>query len=861
MSLSFTLTGNERLARYLQKKNDAYQLSVKKHVWQASNILSLASWLQQTWQELQIKGLVPPKVLLTEHQSDFLWLKILKQDQENNLLNIRQTVTRIKQAWHLLQIYQISIHDPLLQYHDASKKFQEWGILFQQTCIQNHFLDKTELLAEIARLISQSLIKLPDEIILIGFLEITPELTLLIKAIEYQKTKVTIIKEQYQKTNKAYQYGFNSKEQEMRSMAQFAKKITEENKAATICFIVQHLNSLRTSLHRHFKQLFAEVEFNISSGSSLAEEPIISIIFTILKLKNKEIPLEEIGYLLRSPFVDGAIHEYYDRALLDEELRKLGVIKLTLEKFIQQSDSCPRLKKCLIQLKNISIPQNQSPTQWAAIFSNILFAMEFPGERTLNSREYQTIQHWKSLLTHFSNLSFICPTLNYHEAFSELSHMAHETIFQTQTKEANIQILGLLEVTGMHFDYCWMMEADDLNWPASAHPNPFIPHFLQRKYNMPHANAERESAFANIIMDELLTSADTIIFSYAAQDKDLSLSPSALIKNLEHIDTSPLFFHFSPCGKDSPPKFLAKGDEREVKYLEKVLDTHGPNFTEMTEIAGGTKLFKLQAACPFQAFATLRLQAIPLKEPVLGLTEAERGIALHRVLESFWNITQNHTNLCAMKDYLLKKNITDLTKSILKEMNVQKNLPQYFYVIETERLVGMILQWLMIEKKRLPFQVISQERRQTTTLGKIMFHLQIDRIDQLQDGSYVIIDYKTGLTALSQWLGDRPDEPQLPLYAILNKDKLSGVYFAQIRTKQDDYLFKGISNNKEYLLEEKSKVFNQSEWENQLISWQTILNKLSDDFASGLATVDPKNGAQTCQYCYLQSFCRIKEKE
>ena len=42
---------------------------------------------------------------------------------------------------------------------------------------------------------------------------------------------------------------------------------------------------------------------------------------------------------------------------------------------------------------------------------------------------------------------------------------------------------------------------------------------------------------------------------------------------------------------------------------------------------------------------------------------------------------------------------------------------------------------------------------------------EVDRLDRLPGGGYAIIDYKTGAVSPAQWEGDRPDAPQLPLYA------------------------------------------------------------------------------------------------
>ena len=58
-------------------------------------------------------------------------------------------------------------------------------------------------------------------------------------------------------------------------------------------------------------------------------------------------------------------------------------------------------------------------------------------------------------------------------------------------------------------------------------------------------------------------------------------------------------------------------------------------------------------------------------------------------------------------------------------------------------------------------------------------------MDVSEDGE-IIIDYKTGLAKPADWLTERPDAPQLPLYAILSQaPRLEAVAFAQVRAGKD----------------------------------------------------------------------------
>jgi RecB family exonuclease len=73
---------------------------------------------------------------------------------------------------------------------------------------------------------------------------------------------------------------------------------------------------------------------------------------------------------------------------------------------------------------------------------------------------------------------------------------------------------------------------------------------------------------------------------------------------------------------------------------------------------------------------------------------------------------------------------------------------------------------LLEEQRRAPFRVSAVEQRATIMLAPLTLNVRIDRIDELDDGTFAIVDYKTGERATSaDWFGDRLGDAQVPLYA------------------------------------------------------------------------------------------------
>jgi len=122
----------------------------------------------------------------------------------------------------------------------------------------------------------------------------------------------------------------------------------------------------------------------------------------------------------------------------------------------------------------------------------------------------------------------------------------------------------------------------------------------------------------------------------------------------------------------------------------------------------------------------------------------------------------------------------------------------------------------------------------------------------------VIVDYKTGQKSRTAWKGDRPDDPQLPLYAIKHRDDVHGVVFAVV--KQGGSGVKGEMDEAVSLIDGRNttSIGKIEDWPTHVDNWDRVLTTLADDFSAGVATVDPKNKS-SCDYCDLTTFCRRKE--
>ena len=160
-------------------------------------------------------------------------------------------------------------------------------------------------------------------------------------------------------------------------------------------------------------------------------------------------------------------------------------------------------------------------------------------------------------------------------------------------------------------------------------------------------------------------------------------------------------------------------------------------------------------------------------------------------------------------------------------------------------------EWLETERGRTPFEVVAREEKRTLEIGGLSLSGRIDRMDRLAQGGHALIDYKTGRASPKEWMEARPDDPQMPLYAVSASEQVTAVAFAKIRT--GEMKFMGFSRDPDVL----PKVKTAENWDGLLGTWRVALEELGHDFAHGDARVEPKRLPATCTHCGLQPLCWV----
>jgi probable DNA repair protein len=271
-------------------------------------------------------------------------------------------------------------------------------------------------------------------------------------------------------------------------------------------------------------------------------------------------------------------------------------------------------------------------------------------------------------------------------------------------------------------------------------------------------------------------------------------------------------------------------------------------------VRGGARVLSDQSACPFRAFARHRLAAEHLEDPAPGLDAAARGTLLHRLMKGIWDELKTKSALDAMPAAELAAIVGRAAAAAVSAAQRDHAIEDRFAELERARLARLALEWLAIERERADFEVAATEDKRTLGAGRLEFSGRIDRMDRLTGGGYALIDYKSGRVTPKYWEGERPEEPQLPLYAVNAGETVSAVAFARLKT--GGMRLMGHSRDAGVM----PKVKQYRDWDALLAGWKKELDALGNAFAAGDARVDPKRLAQTCRYCELAPLCRVHEK-
>jgi probable DNA repair protein len=862
---ALAVTANKRLFRFLRKSYDQWMLDRGEQVWPTPQIYSYDAWLDVCATAMDENWRV-----LTQHQVQCLWEQLVEESSgqlERALLQVSRTAEKALAGWRLLNEYNLQFPEQGLT--EDQQVFGQWLQAFELLRCEQGWLDRSDLPTLVCRSIEKDQMALPAALFLVGFDQLSPGLKRIKELFEERGCQCQELTLATERQAEIRHFPAADKEAEVLAAALWVRHLLEQG-ATSIGIVVPDLKERRSLIERIFQQQIdplslagfsqEEATFGLSLGVPLGVEGIIHSALQLLELK-KRLSFEQLSFLLRTPYVAAGHRDADARHLFERRLRSYRQSSFTIQEVLTLLGEYRELqcfKQLLTSLNDFQTQGTHSPSFWAETFSNMLKTLGWPGDRSLSSREYQALKAFQDkVLSTLAALDRVLLKVSYQRALNFVQQIARTTEFQIEAPAGPVQVVGLLESSGLQFDHLWVMGMSEATLPAAPQPNPFIPYQMQRDYAMPHATAEREIDFSVQVFARLCSAADAIVFSYPQWNGDSEQRPSPLLPKANQVE-APTFSEAQDL------KYLAL---KEQISLDELVDRCGLPLTQ-TSVEGGTDLLKDQAHCPFRAYLHHRLKARELDSPEVGISPLTRGELVHLALENIWQQLSTSSALASLSACQRQELIEKQVENALNQYYEERVTPSAIMLqLEFERVVHLVDEWLTLELKRDPFTVVEHEQRHTKTLGPLQLVTKVDRIDSLEDGRRVVIDYKTGgQLKAADFLTKPLIEPQLPIYAMTEVgEQTDAVTFAQV--KKGDCSFIGLARDATGLLgvrdlekfNKECVAFDIDDW-NQLLSyWRTQIEELAEQFVAGEARVNPFKLERSCAYCDLAGICRIQE--
>lgn len=880
-----TLTVNSRLARWrLLEYNKAQNQSGLK-AWTTPEILPLTAWLKQVWMQSW-----PEQFILTPLQAEKLWAQIVHQSSwkvKLDLLHLREASKKAQEAYSLIQQYRLPVDREIFSTTREGDLFFGWVHEYKKWLVTHKALDPTSVIDAVRSAMGKGAIPLPRGITFAGFEEITPQFREWLDFLENKNINFSFEPEipSAKKTTPSFAgknievRAYQNKTEETIQCARWIRAQFQPGK--TFGIVVPDMQAYRSILNRElaaeltpesaFPWIDKERPFNFSLGTPLAEESMINIALLMLSIQKSSVPLRAFTSVIKSSFFISGQKESSQVHELETTLLKKNVVEVLLDNVTKyyKSDHTKHLTDLILKWKSFIEKRQQKklPRQWGLEIANFLKSIGWPNsDNALSGKEFQIYESWKECLDKLASLDIVLEEITLRQVMETLTAIVQEHPFQEKTSEAPIQVVGLLESSGMQFDHLWVMGCHAEALPALPSPNPFLPVDTRKQFNLPHSTAQRELEFALNSVRRLIAATANIIFSHPEMDKTTELK------------ISPLLLPFKPTDKE-PPKdqtILTSHRIKDQIFSIKPLQIFKESVTIPTTKAeksaytvkgpgGGYGLFKDQAECPFRSFAKHRLQTQTAEFPELDFAHRERGVMVHQALEYFWKETRTLKELVNLSEQnKLPGKIESAVNKAMRQQDTWMTRQTRFIELEKNRIVDLILQWLRIEMERTEFEVIDQEKTISLSVSGISFNLRIDRIDKTPAGKYFLIDYKTGNIQTGDWFSDRIKEPQLPLYAL--QQSPSAILFGQV--KKGKLRFQGVidpavqdTGLTPIKLKKITELTECTDWDELLNYWKRKLTALADQFLSGNTEVDPVDGIPTCRNCGLQTLCRVQKTD
>ncbi len=837
------VTASRRLARVLRQEFGGQQLAAGRTAWRTPQILALPDWLASLLATTTDGHDVP--VRITADQGRLIWEQCLRQEIRDPLFNVGRLAHEASDTWTRLCEWRVRLEDCEQEAHGRDKRlFLRAAYRYTATLQAHNWVDRAGLPGLVTEMVSARRIAVPVRVTFAGFDRIVPAVQALLDALAARSCSVAIARPEGT-SGSGNLYGFETTMAEMRAAGAWAREQLERAPEQRIAIIVpqlerdasQSLRLVREGLvpgWQNATRAYASA-VNVSYGRKLASYPAIAIALLALRWLEHDLSTSEVGMLLRSPLL--GLPATDERSRLDLRLRRVPDRAWSPQMLVgfgqgasaAAGDWLERTRR-LAGLRR-RMPRRHSPTAWAAQFDRILADFSWPGTRTLTSFDLQLVNRWRELLNEFARLELVEPRMTLPEALGRLAALARGIVFQPEAEGEVVQLLGPLEAAGMRFDQLWIAGFSAANWPPPGRPLPLVSRELQRRRGMPDADPHDTLDYARRVVRRLVGSAPKLVVSYALTDGDTDQTVSGLVGELD-VTEAP-----APADPGWHARNLVGGIQLQCVASEAV-----PAVQPGEAVVGGALTLQRQRDEPFSAFVYGRLGVRRLDRLSTGLAPNIRGKLIHDALRVLYARRPTSADIADWNEQARTERIAAAVEAAFRPRERHADgVLRRLLALERKRVARLLEGVLEIDRAREPFTVDAVEHDTQAVIGDVPLQLRFDRIDRLDDGGVVILDYKTGRPARLLDRHGEVNDMQLVAYSCALNDPVVGIGLINIDSRAIG-------------IDAAGPAFGAAPgWSATLSRWQSAVRELARELADGDVRMSSRQSAPTSRALGLLS--------
>jgi probable DNA repair protein len=841
------------LARDLELAYSEQQVAAGQTAWRTPAIFFWQDWLARQLTLAQDPVVLPRRLDL--FSSSILWEHCLQRRMPDGLLSFGGIVRQAGQAWQRICEWNLSL--PMLLSAASSQDerlFARAAADYRERLDDGNWIDSAGMPNQVAKLINDHAGVMPSRVVFAGFDRLTPAVEGVIEALRARACEVEVHSAPDRHAT-AMVATFDDETAEMRAAGAWARDFLQKQPDAQVAIVCQGLESRAADISRLVREGLApgwqfggpqyRAAVNVSYGRRLSDYPAIAMALLVLRWVCQGLSSRELSMLLRSRCV--ASDQVAGRSRLELLLRSHPDREwspsaiLNFARSIEEAADTRAFVSLVQSIAELSSSASKqaSPAECVGRVDALLKSMQWPGETSLDSDEFQLVNRWRELLNEFARVESVAPQISLAEAIQRLTGLAKDAVWQPENGRGMVQVLGTLEAAGMEFDGLWVSGLDAAQWPPSSRPSPFISLALQRDKEMPDATPADTLEFSKRVLSRLVGAADQCVLSWSRIREDSELTASTLLDDFDTVTyEGPVDPGWYALGLTGSHHTISHNDDQVPPVAT---DEH---------VGGGAYTVQRHFTEPFSAFASGRL-GIRVPDPIsTGLSASMRGNIIHNALHNLlsgkpsqqvignWTADEIARRIGSAVDAALAAHIANADLVLRRIIGIERG-----------RLIQLLRDFIREEAKRPEFSVADIERKADYEMFGIRLGLRIDRIDRLADGRLLVIDYKTGSPKTFLNKDRELKDLQLVLYADALGDDIGGLAFINIDAREIGYKGAGGGWNE---AEEEG-------WDDTLRSWRAVVHATLESLAAGDARINVLQSASEGRS--LNILSRLEEQK